>query len=104
VGNMVGNFIVSGITTVVVIFHDKTQNGIIWQTLIAVAVFVFMEIAKPVFDFGILQFFLRLPFQTAILCYRHYFVGWHVLTAFVLVFGTVWQSYYMHIFTERQVI
>lgn len=49
------------------VLHLLAGGAIAGQLLLAILVFCLFEIGRPIFDFGILQFFLRLPVLSSLL-------------------------------------
>lgn len=93
------NMVVSLVTTVTVVLHETTLEGVVSQMLLAIGIFALGKVAKPIVDFGIVQGFLRMPLQTSLVCHLKNHdprVGPAivVIAATILVVGTFWQVYF----------
>lgn len=81
------------------VLHLLAGGAIAGQLLLAILVFCLFEIGRPIFDFGILQFFLRLPVLSSLLScgFGLTFFG----TAGLMVVLTGWNCFYLSSF-ERE--
>ncbi|GER53165.1 protein phosphatase 2A-3 [Striga asiatica] len=95
---IIANLALSGIMILTAYLHKASYRGMICHYLVAVAVFAFIEIGKPIFDYGFLQNYLRLPVLTAFQHYGLCVSVWHFITVGTLVFATWWQSYFLYRF------
>lgn len=87
VGTAIGNSLTYG----------GTWATVVGLVLLATAVFGLLEMAKPVHDYHLFNFFWCLPIITAIRLYGWDFVylGWPMLTVVLMVFFTFWNSFFL---------
>lgn len=84
--------------------HEHLTGSEVWcQVFLALATFVLMEIVRPYFDYGVLQFFLRLPLQcSSVLVFVKGEGSWIlVVVTLILYIGcSLWGFYYVTVYEE----
>lgn len=100
-GHLMGNAIFSIIYVAITVglMDGGTWATVVGLELLAVSVFGLMEMAKPVYDFNMLQFFLCLPIITGARRYGWEFVylGWPMLTVVLTVVFINWNAFFLRI-------
>lgn len=99
--NIILLLLVSAFLITVALLPKESDRSLLGYLLVAVVLFCLVETAQPIFDYGLMQFFLRLPMQVAIARYKWHFTVGYVLAGLLLVLGTVCQVYAVHRVNER---